>query len=496
MSTIEDLCLRDISYLAPLIEKRDISPVELTEAMLTRIEHLDGRLHSYNTVTAEHALAQARQAEQDIVNSNYRGPLHGIPVAVKDLLFTKGIRTTCSSTILSDWIPDQDATAVQKLYAAGSVLLGKTNMTEFALSGYHPDLPVPVNPWSAEHWPGVSSSGSGVATAAHLAFATLGSDTGGSIRYPSAANAVVGIKPSYGRVSRYGAFPLAQSLDHIGPITKTVADAAIVLNAIAGYDSKDPTTLANEPIEFDCGLGAGVQGLKIGIDDAFISNNSDPRVAAAVMAAADTLAELGAQLCPVDVAGITDISAFWGAVTGVEAAVDHAEYYPSKAAQYGPVFANLLEAAHSLNGPDVAAAYILGKKVKGLLRHAIEQVDLLLCPSMPMLSPTLEDLPPQHISAPEELPPLLCFTAPFNFSGNPTISLPCGFADGLPISLQLVGHHQQESVIIQAAQAYETATDWHKQIAPLAVIDQPDDTNKELNSGYGIRANRSMAGGY
>lgn len=468
MSAHQDPCFSDLVTIAKQIESKEISPVELTNAMLERIDAVDGALHSYNTVTAEHALKQAEQAEREIADGHYRGPLHGVPIAVKDLLATKGIRTTCSSPLFKDRIPDCNATAVNKLEKAGAVLLGKTNMTEFALSGYHPELKVPVNPWNADHWPGVSSSGSGVATAAHLAFATLGSDTGGSIRYPSAANAVVGIKPTYGRVSRYGAFPLSQSLDHIGPICKTVADAATVLNVIAGYDAADPTSLADDSVDFCAGLGTGVNGLKIGIDEAFVANNSDPRVTQAVMKAASVLESQGAQLCAVDVTGITDISPFWGAITGVEAAVDHAETFPSQADDYGPVFKNLLEVAHSLSGPDVAAGYVLGQKVKAMLQHAIADVDMLLCPSMPILPMAVADFPPQHIADPEDLPPLLCYTAPFNFSGNPTISLPCGFEEGLPISLQLVGQHGEETKIIQAAHAYEQASEWHRKIAPLA----------------------------
>ena len=237
-----DLALENLTVVAQRLQGGDLSPVALTRHMLDRIERFDTQFHSYVTVLAEQAMAQARAAEAAITRGNYRGPLHGIPVAVKDLCFTKGITTTCGARMFADWQPDHDGTVVQKLTTAGAVLLGKLHMTEFALRWHHPYRPIPVNPWGKGRWPGVSSSGSGVATAVGLCYGAIGTDTGGSIRFPAAANGVVGLKPTYGRVSRAGVFPLAASLDHVGPLTRSVADAAAMLQVLAGYDPQDPTS--------------------------------------------------------------------------------------------------------------------------------------------------------------------------------------------------------------------------------------------------------------
>ena len=237
------LHFKSIAEAAGLIERREVSPVELTRAVLERIDALDAKLHAFITVAADVALRQARQAEAEIAAGTCRGALHGIPFGAKDLIDTQGIRTTCGSKILRDNVPGDDATVVRRLREAGAVLVGKLVMTEFAGIGYHPDVVPPLNPWNADHWTGQSSSGSGVAAAAGLCFATLGTDTGGSLRYPASACGVVGLKPTYGRVSRHGVFPLAETLDTVGPITRTVDDACIVLHAIAGEDGRDPTSL-------------------------------------------------------------------------------------------------------------------------------------------------------------------------------------------------------------------------------------------------------------
>ncbi len=353
---------------------------------------------------------------------------------------------------------------VDKLEAAGAISLGKLNMTEFALSGYHPELPVPVNPWNAKHWSGVSSSGSGVATAAGLAFATLGSDTGGSIRLPSAVNGVVGIKPTYGRVSRHNAFPLAESLDHIGPLTRSVADAAIMLNAIAGYDPMDPTSLQWEEPDFTAGIGQAVTGLRIGIDSKY-NAMVDPQVSTALARAAEQLASLGAELIDVGVTGIEEGAEHWFTLTGVEAARHHDRFYPARSDDYGPVFRSLLEHGHSRSGVEISAAYTARGRVQQVLRNAFQHMDALLCPSFAGPSPSLEEFPPQLELPPEAVGPIVLYQAPFNFSGSPTISVPMGFSDsGLPLSMQLVGRHGEEALLIQLAHAYEQATEWHQQI--------------------------------
>ncbi len=270
--TDDALPYRSLTEVAGLIRSGALSPVEVTRTILERIERLEPQLHSYATVTAELALEQARQAEGEIQSGRYRSALHGVPIAVKDLCFTKGIRTACGTTILADWQPEIDATVVERFRTAGAVLLGKLQMTEGAFADHHPQIARPRNPWHPDHWAGASSSGSGAATAAGLCYGSLGSDTGGSIRFPSAANGVTGLKPTWGRVSRYGVFPLSDSLDHIGPMARSAADCAALLGVIAGADANDPTTLTAPVPDYLAGLAEGVlgaRGLRIGIDAGF-----------------------------------------------------------------------------------------------------------------------------------------------------------------------------------------------------------------------------------
>lgn len=264
-----------LTEIAALLEVGEISPVELTEWMLLRIAEVDDGLKSYATVSSDRALEAARQAEQEILAGRYRGPLHGIPIAVKDLCFTNGIRTMGGMGVLKDFVPDYDATVISRLESAGAVLLGKLNLTEGALLGYHRDFDIPVNPWNADYWAGASSSGSGVATAAGLCFASLGTDTGGSIRYPSMANGIVGLKPTYGRVSRYGVLPLGETLDHVGPMTRRSVDAAIMLEAIAGHDVNDTTSLQDPVPDMLANIAAGVDGLRIGFDRPYATDGTD-----------------------------------------------------------------------------------------------------------------------------------------------------------------------------------------------------------------------------
>ncbi len=470
MTATTNLAIQSISQLARAIKAGELSPVELTECMLARVKALNPTLKAFNTVTAEQALTQARAAEQEINSGNYRGPLHGIPVGLKDLLQTKGTRTTVSSKILQNWIPDGNATVVDKLEAAGAISLGKLNMTEFALSGYHPDLEVPVNPWNPDHWPGVSSSGSGVATAARLCCAAIGTDTGGSIRLPSAANGVVGIKPTYGRVSRHNAFPLSESLDHIGPLAGSVEDAALVLNAITGYDIEDPTSLDIAAEDFTGGIGREIRGLRIGID-ANYNAQVDPEVGNALQAVATLLAGLGAEIIEVNVTGIEEGADYWYTLTGVEAAHHHSAFYPQRADEYGPVFRGLLEHGISRSGEEVSRAYTARRRVRQIMNRTFTHVDMLLCPSLAGPAPSLEEFPPQMVLPAEAVNSIVLYQAPFNFSGSPTISVPMGFStSGLPLSLQLVGRHCEEALLVQVASAYEQATEWHQQIAPGAEL--------------------------
>ena len=462
MATAAELCTKTLTDVAGLIKKKEVSPVELTQAMLDRISALDGKLYSYITVASDLALRQARAAEQEIIKGTYRGPLHGMPVAVKDLCYTKGIRTTCASKILAGWVPDYNATVVEKLYAAGAVLLGKLGMTEFAYGGYHPSVHPPVNPWNPERWPGASSSGSGVATAASLCFGSLGSDTGGSIRFPSAACGIVGVKPTYGKVSRYGVFPLGESLDHIGPMTRSVADAAVILRAIAGFDPKDPTTRRETVRDYLDTVYNGVRGIRIGVDETYCTTDVDPQVSKAVLATTKVLQDLGASIREVRVSGIDEATAAGYTIIATETAAAHDQFYPSRADDYGPTFRAFLEDGAKLRGLDYAKAHVARQVMCRMVDDLLQQVDLLLCPSMPTVPVPLKDFSPQGILARERVEALLRHTIPFNLTGSPTISVPCGFsAEGLPLSLQLIGRHGEEGTVMQAGHAYEQATEWH-----------------------------------
>ncbi len=346
-----------LTDLAELIRRKEVSPVAVTQAMLDRIAVVDRELHSYVTVLSERALRQARAAEDEIARGTYRGPLHGVPIAVKDLCCTRGIRTTCGTPVLRDYVPDHDATVVARLEAAGAVLLGKLGMTECAMYGYPPPFEQPVNPWTGAHYAGGSSSGSGVATAGGLCFAALGTDTGGSIRLPSALCGTVGIKPTYGRVSRYGVLPLAESLDHVGPMTRSVTDAAVVLGVIAGHDPADPTSRRLPVPDYAAGLHGGLRGVRIGVDAAGCTDMVHPETTAAVLAAVDRLRELGASVCQVQLPPLDDALAAWWTITMAEMAVAHAAHFPARAAEYGVAARALLEEGTRFRGVDYARAH-------------------------------------------------------------------------------------------------------------------------------------------
>ncbi len=462
MANVAELCTKTLTEVAGLIKNKEVSPVELTQAMLERINDLDGALHSYITVTADLALEQAKAAEQEIQSGTYRGLLHGVPIAVKDLCYTKGIPTTAASPMYADFKPDFNATVVEKFYEAGAVMLGKLAMTEFALSGYHPSMQPPVNPWSAEHWPGASSSGSGVATAACLCFGSLGSDTGGSIRFPSAACGIVGVKPTYGKVSRYGVFPLGESLDHVGPMTRSVADAAAILRTIAGFDPNDPTTRRETVRDYMDTVYNGAQGLQVGVDEAYCTNGVDPVVRSAVLATVDVFRDLGAEIHEVDVSQINEATPLWYAMCAAEAAAAHSETFPSRADEYGPTFRAFLEDGVKVTGAHYVKAHVARQYTRRLIDDTLQKVDMLLCPAMATPPMAVKDFSPQAVLPPDNVPALLPFTAPMDFSGSPTVNLPCGFTDdGLPLSVQLVGRHGEEGTIMQAAHAYEQATEWH-----------------------------------
>ncbi len=454
------LHFKSITEIAEEIASKQLSPVDVTAAMLQRIEQLDGQLKSYATVMADTAMAAAQAAEREINAGTYRGPLHGIPIAVKDLCFTKGVRTMGGVAVLAEHVPAFDGTVITKLASAGAILLGKLNLTEGAMGGYNPHFDIPKNPWNPDVWTGSSSSGSGVATAAGLCFGSLGSDTGGSIRFPSAACGVVGLKPTWGRVSRYGVLALAESMDHVGPMTRSVADAAIMLEAIAGSDPNDPTSLPDPMPNMLEGIGQDLQGVRIGFDEHYATHDIDTELADAVRAGVKVLADEGAEIVEVELPDVDEYVSVWPMLCAAEAVAAHAATYPSQRDAYGPWFQGWLDMGAKVSGAGYAKANNLRATCTGHLRRVFAEIDVLVCPSMSA---------PPHVVTLEILygpyeprnPKFQRFTVPFNYNGAPTLSVPCGMnSEGLPLSIQFVGKHLTEPLLCRVGHAYESAMPW------------------------------------
>ena len=459
---------QSITELSKQLQSKRVSPVEVTKEMFDRIGDLDSRYKSYATLMADHAMDAARRAEQEIAAGHYKGPLHGVPVAVKDLCFTAGVRTMGGCKVLTDHVPSFDSTVVVRLESAGAIILGKLNLTEGAMGGYNPEFGIPLNPWNPERWAGASSSGSGAATALGLCYGSLGSDTGGSIRFPAAACGVVGLKPTWGRVSRYGVLDLAQSLDHVGPLTRTSADAGIVLQAIAGRDSNDPTSLLDPLPDMLAQVESGVKGVRIGLDEGYATNGVDPELARAVLDGVKVLRGLGAEIVDVTMPDVDRYLSYWNVLCPAEALDAHRQHYPSRRDDYGPFFRDWLDKGAKVSGADYAQANNMRAECNGLIRQALQDVDVLACPST---------IRPAHPVTPEALYGPLDdnrgtdfqrFTVPYDFNGAPTLSVPCGFSgDGLPLSLQFVGKHLAEPLLCRIGHTYEQATDWHTRRPPV-----------------------------
>lgn len=464
----DDLAFAELTDVAARLHSRALSPVELTQAMLDRIAAEDERLHSFQTVMAESALAAARQAEAAIAAGDIRGPLHGVPLAVKDLCWTADAPTAGGMAIHRDFIPPEDGAVVRGLRAAGAVILGKLATTEGAYAGYHPAMTVPVNPWDPAAWPGASSSGSGVATAAGLCYGSIGSDTGGSIRFPSAANGVTGLKPTWGRVSRYGGYDLGPTLDTFGPITRSARDAAAMLGAIAGPDPRDPTSLRAPIPDYLASIDDGIAGLRIGIAPAFMALGTDAPAMTAVEGARKALEGLGATIVEVTFPDSAQILKDWFPLCAVEAAVVHEATYPSRRTEYGPILAGFLDLAPGVTAFDLQKIALRRLAFRGAVEAIMADVDLLLLPVQGMSGPSMDDI----LTAAERDPviaDLLRFSCVFNMTGQPTITLPAGMTgEGRPVGVQLVGPHLSESLLCRAGHAFQTVTDWHQHRPPVA----------------------------
>jgi aspartyl-tRNA(Asn)/glutamyl-tRNA(Gln) amidotransferase subunit A len=445
-----------LSEAATLVRDRKVSPVELTRTMLERIKRLDPKLNSYITVAADSALAEAKRAEQQATSSETMGPLHGVPVALKDLFDTAGVKTTGGSKILADRVPNKDATVAAKLREAGAILLGKLNMHEFAF-GVTTDNPhhgTCRNPWDTERIPGGSSGGSGAAVAAGLCYGSLGSDTGGSIRIPGSLCGITGLKPTYGRVSRAGVLPLSWSLDHAGPMTRTAEDAAIMLQVIAGYDPADPGS-AEVPVPSYL-EEAAVRGLRIGLPRRYFFEQVHPEVLAAVEQAAGVLRSEGATVRDVDIPDLDLAGAAFAPVISSEAAAYHARWLAERPQDYGDdVRMRLTQGALYPATQYVNAQRLRRRVVDGFLA-AMSSVDLLLTPTLPITAPEIGGT---VVATPN---PLTRFTFPLDVCGFPALTVPCGIdSQGLPIGAQLIGRPFDEATVLSAGRAYQRLTDWH-----------------------------------
>ncbi len=459
--------------MARLVATKAVSPVEVVQAHLDRIAALDGQIKAYITVMADAALQAAKLAEAAVMAREPLGPLHGVPVGLKDLYCTKGVKTTGGSRILGDWVPTEDATVVTRLAAAGAIVLGKLNMHEFAYGpeGLNVHYGTSWNPWDSttHRIPGGSSSGSGAAVAAGLCPGALGSDTGGSIRIPSSLCGLTGIKPTYGRVSRAGALPLAWSLDHVGPMCRSAADCALMLGAMSGYDPRDSSTSVLPVPDYAGALTGQVRGLRVGLlRRSFLESAGEPQ-RQAVERAVKTLEGLGVSVREVDLEQMKYAAGAAAAVISAESYAYHEPWLKSRSDEYGPDVRERLLVGAFVSGSD----YLRGQRVRKLIRDEMDQalagLDVLIAPTLPIAAVPVGARQVEIDGRPHPVrPSLVRYTRPFNVSGHPAASVPCGFtADGLPIGLQVIGRSFDEATVLRVADAYQRVTDWHTRRPPL-----------------------------
>ena len=469
-----------ITHLAKAYSRGELSPVEVVHHTLRRIAQLDPVLNSYLSVTADHALEQARQAESEIRAGRRKGPLHGVPYAAKDLLDTKGIRTTVGSRILAENVPAADAAVVENLSAAGAILLGKTGMHEWAygITSNNPHFGPVRNPWNTERIPGGSSGGSAAALAAGLCSFSLGSDTGGSIRIPAALCGIAGLKPTFGRVSRRGAYPLGYTLDTLGPFGLTVQDTALAYQAIAGQDGADPTTVGR-PVElprFDA--EPNLEGVAIGVPRASYYERLDPAVDSAVQSALSVLTSLGAQLREVAVPDIELANSLHRLILLAEATSVHQRRLEERREEFGDDVRALLDQGRLVLASDYLSAQRQRRRFCREFARALETVDALVMPAVPIPTARVGELEVKVIGKLENV--RLATTRnirALNLTGLPVLSIPCGFhGDGLPVGVQIVGRAFDERRVLEIGHAYETVTEWHSRIPSIAQWPVPSDT--------------------
>ncbi|MFC0303906.1 amidase [Rhizorhabdus histidinilytica] len=451
----------EIGDLAARLRRRALSAAELAERMLARIAGEDGHLHSFAFLDPELVRRQAREADVALDRGETR-PLLGVPIGVKDLFSTRDMPTRAGMRLPVPHRPFEDATVVARLRQAGAVIIGKLEMTEGAFALHHPEVAPPLNPWDPALWPGASSSGAGVAVAAGLCHGAIGSDTGGSIRFPCAANGLTGLKPGWGAVSRHGAFELAASLDHVGPIARSARDAALLYAVIGGHDPADPTSRPGRPAPYRDDAAGTLRGIRIGFDPRWNEAGCEPATARCLAEAQQAFRQLGASLEALRLPEIAEAVAHWELIAGVETAVAHADLYPRHAGHYGPALTRLIEIGRAASAGDYQRGLLSRMELRGRLDALLSDVDLLIAPVQPFDAPTLDRLG-ALASDPDANARLIGFTAPFNLSGHPAISLPGRPTDaGAPIGFQLVAGQGREPLLLSAAMAFQQATEWHR----------------------------------
>jgi aspartyl-tRNA(Asn)/glutamyl-tRNA(Gln) amidotransferase subunit A len=465
------MIFRPVSELAPLLKAKKLSPVELVRACLDRIEAINPKVNAFLTVTADHALSRAREAEHEIQRGRYRGMLHGIPYAPKDICATRGILTTNGSRVTADWVPDIESTVTARLAAAGAILAGKLNLLEFAMGSGQRGLHGPArNPWDLRYSPSGSSSGSGAALAAAMVPLTIGTDSGGSIRGPAKSCGVVGLKPTLGRVSRYGVTTLSWTLDHVGPMGRSVADVALMLQAIAGADPKDRSASKAAVPDFSKSLRAGVKGIRIGVPTAYFFDKVHPEVDAALRRALGVWKDQGAVLVDVLVRHARMASAASSIILGSDSAAFHQKRLKEHAGSFDALVRERLEASSFYSAVD----YIKALRVRTVLIEEMQRVfelcDVLMLPAGNVAPLLEEEIVESDVP---RVPPLPARPDVFNLAnmtGIPALVLPCGFTAGppvLPIGIQLCAKHFEEAMLFRVGHAYQSATDWHRRTPPL-----------------------------
>jgi aspartyl-tRNA(Asn)/glutamyl-tRNA(Gln) amidotransferase subunit A len=455
-----ELPFLDLSEASRAVQKKEVSPVELTQACLARIERLNPKLNAFITVTDMAALEVARQAEAEIARGEWKGPLHGIPLAVKDLIETAGVKTTAASAVLKDHVPSADAEVIRRLKSAGAILLGKLNLHEFAYggSGIIGHFGPARNPWNTAHVTGGSSSGSAAAVAAFLCYGAIGTDTAGSIRLPAACCGITGLKPSYGLVSTRGVIPLSSSLDHVGPMARTAADAALMLQAIAAYDPQDVGSQKFPPVYYPSAIEEATSSLRLGAAHDFW-DGVDDEIASAVDSAVTALGKITAGVQQVELSTNTDRT-----LVRCEAYAYHQKYLPQQEQNYDPETLRRIRSGADVTVTEYIHAQRELLRLRRQILHIFESVDLIVTPTTPILTPAFTELhaAPDQLRNKEMI--MLRNTRPFNVYGLPSISLNCGLSkSGFPIGLQITGAPGTEGAVLALAHAYQKQSDWHKQ---------------------------------